>query len=253
MTVTEALATGTINEALVLDLEDRARMFGPTWNSLEADKAVAETLRQAAVPFTVNGINGMPADLRERHEAKAREDWDQNAFAAGVALESDLERVQAIVRDRIAAAKVLSPTVEAVVSRQERQLEEIAEVLIGRELAAQFATLTPAEALKMYKAADENTQRGRRLVAWLEGDGPDGPRWFTVIRREDGAREANTLADLQWQRSREERQRARVPANLLVWDQKLEGAQTLITFAETMRHLRSGRGIAKRPYLRVLA
>jgi hypothetical protein len=228
-----------LNEATVLELADRAVGFPVRASSEQAEPWVAERVAEARRPFIVNGIDSTPPHVIEQHEAAARTQWDRDRAAEGVRLEAELAGAEAIIADRMAAAKVLPPTVEPLVSRTERQLEEFVALLVTREWREHFATRTRQQALDAYTAADEQTQAGRRLVTFIE------QQWTSTAFRDDPDRDAIAISRLKT--AIEARQLARVPQELIEWRNRIHRAQRYAGFTEVLRHLRSGRGIASRP------
>jgi hypothetical protein len=228
-----------LNDAYVLELTDRARGFAHTWNADNAEGQVGAKLREARDRFTQDGVDLMSADAAEKLEEQARQRFDLDAVAAGTSLEGELQGAAAVVADRIEAAKVLPATIEPLVSRQERQLEELAALMTEDRFRARFERQTRREAVAAYEQADEQTQVGRRLVVFLETS------WPTVAFRDDP--DSDAIALQRMRAAMETRQVARVPKALLEWRGHLDRAQHNIGLTETLRHLRSGRGIAKRP------
>jgi hypothetical protein len=159
--------------------------------------------------------------------------------AEGAVLEVELMGAAAIIADRIDAAKVLSPAVEPLVSRTERQLEEFVALLVTREWREQCSGMTRQQALDAYEAADEQTQAGRRLVTFIE------TQWTRTPFRDDPDRDAMAIDRLK--AAIESRRFARVPAELIEWHDRIQRAQNYIGFTEVLKHLRGGRGIASRP------
>jgi hypothetical protein len=227
-----------LTEATVLELADRAIGFPLRASSEQAEPWVADRA-EARRPFIVNGIDSTPPHVIEQHDAAARTQWDRDRAAEGVQLEAELAGVEAIIADRMAAAKVLPPTVEPLVSRTERQLEEFVALAVTRELREECKGMTRAEALAAYERADEQTQAGRRLVTFLE------QHWTSTAFRDDPDRDAITISKLK--AAIEQRQLARVPKELIEWRDRIHRAQRYAGFTEVLRHLRSGRGIAARP------
>jgi hypothetical protein len=111
--------------------------------------------------------------------------------------------------------------------------------MVEQQLRARFERQTREVALDAYERADESTQAGRRLVVFLE------THWDSLAFRDDPDRDAAVI--LKKNDAVEARQLRRVPAQLLDWRDRLQRAQRHTAFVETLRHLRSGRGIAKRP------
>jgi hypothetical protein len=218
---------------------DQALRFATTVNAEAAEAKVGERLAEVRQKFSMNGLDSTPAEVLDAHDAHAREQWDREASAAGVVIETELAAAAAVLDDRIAAAKVLPATVEPLAARTERQLEELTALLIGRELRARFEQMTRREALDLYARADEETQPGRRRVTYLEAE------WSSTAFRDDP--EADAIVISQWHAARDARQLKRVPEELLEWRARVQRAQSYVGFTETLRHLRSGRGIAKKP------
>lgn len=228
-----------LNNAYVLELADRARGFASTWNGEGAEAHVAAKLEEARKRFTQDDVDLMSVEAAEKLEEQARQRWDAEAAGAGTRLEVELQGAAAVVDDRIEAAKVLPVTIEPLVSRQERQLEELVALLMEDRLRARFERQTRREAVAAYESADEATQAGRRLVVFLETS------WSTVTFRDDPESDVNALQRMRT--AMETRQLARVPKELLEWRGHLARARGNIGLTEMLRHLRSGRGIAKRP------
>jgi hypothetical protein len=228
-----------ISEGMVLELADRANGFARTWGSERADAHVAERVAAVRQRFTQDGLDLTPPEAVAQIEAEARTNWDASARKTGVILETDLEAAVAILDDRMSAAQQLTPTVEPLISRQERQLEELTALLAEDRLRALVANLTRREVIDLYQQADDQTQAGRRLVVQLEA------LWPSLTFRADPDTDATAL--LAWRKVSDERRTARVPPELSQWRERLVTAQRGAGFTTTMRHLRAGRGIAKRP------
>lgn len=228
-----------LNDAYVLELADRTKGFAATWNGERAEAHVAAKLEDARKAFTVNDIDSTPDSVLDQHDEKARRDWDRDAQLSGLGIEIELDAASGIVADRIEEAMTLKPTVEPLVTRAERQFEEIASMMAEERLRALFKEQTRQKALDLYERADEQTQTGRRLVVLLEAS------WKTVTFRDDPDHDAIAISQLR--AAMETRRLARVPKELLEWRGHLQRAQGNVAFSETLRHLRSGRGIARRP------
>jgi hypothetical protein len=134
---------------------------------------------------------------------------------------------------------VLPANLEPLVSQTARQTEELIALLTEDKFRARFERQTRQQALDAYDAADENTQAGRRLIAWLEAS------WGSTPFRADPEHDAIAVSRLQ--AAIEARQVKRVPAQLLEWHGKVQRARAHAGFVSTLQHLRSGRGIARKP------
>ncbi len=229
-----------LNDERVRTLCEQARGFGGTWSREQAEQVVAQKVAAVRERFTIDGRDFTPEDAVATVEADERAAWDKAAAAAGLALETELAAVVAVLGDRIAAAKVLPPTIEPLISRQERQLEELTALLIDEKFRARVATMTRAQVVEWYQGAPEDTQAGRRVTTFLESSWPT----LTFAADDPGV---DVEAMQRWRKVRDARQVARVSAELLTWHTQASEASRHLSFTETMRHLRSGRGIARVP------
>jgi hypothetical protein len=228
-----------LNEQRVIELSERALAFPLNASVERAEPWVADRVAEAHRPFVVNGIDSTPPAVLDQHEQAARTQWDGDRAAEGAVLETELAGVAAVLGDRIDAAKVVTPYLEPLTSPQMRQTEELIALLMEDKLRERFGRLTRREALDIYTTASEETQAGRRMIAFLEThretvgfvDNPDD----------------DAVAIHQFKAAIEARQLARVPKQLLDWRDRIQRAQRYAGFTEVLRHLRSGRGIATRP------
>jgi hypothetical protein len=104
-----------LNDAVVSELAERVNGFAVDRNADRAETHVAERLNEARAKFTQDGIGLLSTEALDRLDDQARRQWDKDTRDQGLAIELDLAAAAAIVEDRIAAAKVLSPTIEPLV------------------------------------------------------------------------------------------------------------------------------------------
>jgi hypothetical protein len=228
-----------LNDATVLELADRAFGYPSSVNAESAEARVSEEIAKARERVAHNGIDLLPADAVARIDNNERRKWDKAAFEFGLEIETKLDLMAALVGDRVSAAKVLNPSLDPPVSRTERQMEEFVSFMHEDRMRARYAPLTRMTAVTDYERADETTQAGRRLMAFIESS------WSSMAFRDDPEHDA--IALMRMRDAIERRQLARVPPQLIEWRDRLDKARRHVAFTETMRHLRSGRGIALRP------
>jgi hypothetical protein len=228
-----------LNDAMVLELADRASGYAFSVSAERAEAKIAEEVAKAREQFSRNGLDLLPAEAIAKIDHNERQRWDKAAFESGLDIEIKLNGAAAIVEDRITAAKVLQPALEPPVSRTERQMEEFITFMHEDRMRARYQRQTRAAALRDYEGADETTQAGRRLIAFMETS------WSSMEFRDDPEHDAMVIPRVR--AAIETRQLARVPAQLLEWRRRLEKARRSVTFTETLQHLRSGKGLAVRP------
>jgi hypothetical protein len=228
-----------VNEFTVMEFADRAHGFAHKWSAAAAEVHVEKEIAETRAQFTRNGVDLTSEHGIEKLIEQTRTKWDSDAARDGVSIETGIAGLGAILADRIEAAKQLPATIDPPVSRQERQLEELTSLLMEDRFRARFREQTRRQAREAYAAADDRTQAGRRLVVFLE------TQWPTIQFRDDP--DSDAIAIAQMRAAIEVRQLARVPKQLLDWRDRLQRAERSLGFSETMRHLRSGRGIARLP------
>ena len=228
-----------LNEETMQQYEERRYGFVGRWSKESAEAHVAKELGDARQQFTRNGVDLISPEGLENLNEKTRTKWDAAAFTDGIQIETAHDVLKALNEEHIELKKVLPPNVEPLVSRQEKQFEELTALIADEKFRARFADLTRTDTKAVYDGADETSQAGRRLVTWIEAN------FSTATFKADPDHDA--IATMQMQKAIEARQLARVPKQLLDWRDRLQSAERSLGFSEIMRHLRSGRGIARQP------
>jgi hypothetical protein len=232
-----------LTDELIEDLAQRVKTFAATHNSAKADADVTakmgnhEWLGPTFNRHLQRGLSS--ADAMVASETTARIEWDTSAFAAGVATEAEVDWTLDEIQKLIAAARVLPSTMEALATPAARQTEELIALFSDDKYRARFQAMTRAEVKQLYEAVDPETQAGRRLLVWLEAN------FSTAQFRDDPAHDAASIQGMH--AAIETKQLARVDPKLFAWRDRLTKERAGVNFRETMRHLRDGRGIARRP------
>jgi hypothetical protein len=223
-------------------LEARALVWGDTYKPEAADAAAAQTRQTVQAEFTRDGVQLVSDAKLDEHEAKWRQEWDRKAFAEGATIETDLMLAEAKVADAIQDAERLRPPQEVHGTTTEKYLlASVLDELQSASARQRLAGMTRLELVDVLAASKDDLDNA--LVRQIEQAA------LTNTLRQIGIRDdpdTDAVAVMRLTDAVKARRQARVPAQLLEARARLQKLKTT-SFDFTMRHLRSGRGLAHRP------
>jgi hypothetical protein len=235
-----------LTDEMIAGIEERILTFAASRNRDAENAVVAQRLNDKSyladqwAECMQRGLN--PADAMKHIETHTRAEFKAESFSIGVREIVELDDTLRVVTQRIADARTLPPTVEPLVNRTERQMEEFVAFMFDEKQRARAAAMTRTDAADVYPRLNPDVQADRRLMAWLEAN------FSTAVFKDDPDHDATAI--LRMRDAIEKRQQARVDPKLFEWRDRLERAKRTVSFIETMRYLR-GTGHAQ-PALRAV-
>jgi len=226
----------------VASLEAKWESWDAATRTTVADELTANELQRIRQQTSREGLSFVSESSIAKFEDEFRAKYDREREVEATLLESEAKALEAEIAAAIAkGATVPSERDIHATSTSNALIAGVLEELQVQRLRAEWSTQTLTEIAEQYPTwTDERDRTAVRLLeAAITGRGPT-----SLGVKADPDHDARALLKLQAAVS--ERRRARVSPALVSLQDRLRATRTMQRDV-TLRHLRSGRGIARRP------